>query len=59
MGCCRNDMTMTSTRNNNVSLFYHFMDTFSGRVHGVDMKEQTQSSMKPNRVSLEDIDYGG
>jgi len=52
-------MTMTSTRNNNVSLFYHFMDTFSGRVHGVDMKEQTQSSMKPNRVSLEDIDYGG
>ncbi|MCX5818475.1 MAG: hypothetical protein NT047_00955 [Deltaproteobacteria bacterium] len=29
---CRNILSMTSTRNHNVSLFCHFMDTFSAQV---------------------------
>lgn len=59
MDCCQNNMSMTSTRNNNVSMFIRLMDTFSECVHAVDMKKQVQSSMKPNRASLEDIGYGG
>jgi len=51
-------MSMTSTRNNNVSMFIYFMDTFSERVHAADMKKQVQSSIKPNRVSMEAIGYG-
>lgn len=52
-------MSMTSIRNNNVSMFSRFMDTFPERVHDVDIKKQIQSSIKPNRASLEDIGYGG
>ncbi len=34
---CRNILSMTSTRNDNVSLLYHFGDTFSGRIYYVDV----------------------
>ena len=37
--CCQNNMSMTSTRKNNVSMFVRFMDTFAERVHAVDMKK--------------------
>jgi hypothetical protein len=56
---CRNNLSMTSTRNNNMSTFCHFMDTFYECVHAVDMKKQVQSFIKPSRASLEDIGYGG
>ena len=52
-------MTMTSTRNNNVSLFYHFMDTFPGRVHAGDMKGQAQTTERLGYTRLEDIGHGG
>jgi len=55
---CRNNLSMTSTRNHNVSLLCHFMDTFSGGVHGVDIRKQFQYSKKPDRSTLEDIGYG-
>jgi hypothetical protein len=59
MGCCRNNLSMTSTRKNNVSLFCHFMDMFSERVHGGDMKQQAQTTEKPGQTSLEDVGHGG
>lgn len=68
MDCCRNNMSMTSTRNNNVSIFVNIMDTFSERIHDVDMKEQITGIVKPGRTSLtylcilcrqEDISYDG
>lgn len=58
MDCCRNNMSMTSTRNNNVSMYIRFMDTFSERVHAVDLKKQIESSIKPTRANLGDIGYG-
>ena len=66
--CCRNNLLMTSIRKNNVSMFCHFMDTFSGRVHAADMEEQVESIVILSQDSLacvcmarrqEDICYGG
>jgi len=37
--CCQNNMSMTSIRKNNVSMFVRFMDTFFERVHVVNMKK--------------------
>ena len=55
MNCFQNNMSMTSTRNNNVSMSICFVDTFPERVHTVDMNEQTLSITKPHRINLEDI----
>ena len=51
MGCCRNNLSMTSTRNHNVSIFTNFMDTFSERVHAVDMNEQAKPVTRHSRDS--------
>ena len=62
MNCCQNNMSMTSTRNNNVSMFIRYMDTFSERVHAVDMKERSQSAMTLDaeiNTKLQEIRYGG
>jgi hypothetical protein len=48
----QNNMSVTATRNNNVSLFVHFMDTFSERVHAADMKEHDTSLIRRNPVTL-------
>ena len=59
MNCCRNNMSMTSTQKLNVSMYLDFMDTFSGRVHAVDMKEQTQANTIPCPSNkMEDVGYG-
>ena len=59
-GCrYRNILSITSTRNHNVFLFCHFMDTFPGRLHAVDMKEQIPSAAIPGWTNLEGIGYGG
>ncbi len=52
---------MKSTRNNNVSLFRYFMDTYSEHVHAVDMKEQVQNIANTSQLhkqSCEFIDFG-
>lgn len=59
MNCCQNNMSMTSTRNNNVSMYILFMDTFSERVHAGDMKQQAQTTERPGQTSLEDVGHGG
>jgi len=53
-------MSMTSTRKINMSMYLGFVDTFMGRVHAVDMREQIQANkiLYPAN-SMEDIGYGG
>lgn len=59
MNCCRNNMSMTSTRKINVSMCLDFVDTFTERVHAVEMREQTQANKIPYPAnSMEDIGYG-
>lgn len=38
MDCCQNNMSMISTRNNNVSIFVCFVDTFSRNGSKVNLK---------------------
>ena len=40
-------------------MFIRFMDTFSERVHGEDMKEQMHTTERLWETSLEEIGYGG
>jgi hypothetical protein len=58
----QNNISMTSTRNKNVSPFRHFMDTFCGRVHAVGMNGRNQSVRGNCTVAannLEELGYGG
>jgi hypothetical protein len=60
MSCCRNNMSMTSTRKINMSMYLGFVDTFMGRVHAVDMKEQTQSNILTYSTdNMGDLGYDG
>jgi hypothetical protein len=59
MNCCRNNLSMTSTRKINASMYLDFMDTFTERVHAVGMKEQTQANRIPYPTNkTENIGYG-
>jgi hypothetical protein len=61
MNCCQNNMSMTSTRNNNMSMYCHFMDTFGKRVHDVDMNERAHATTKLDAAitdNLKELGYG-
>jgi len=58
----RNNLSMTSTRNHNVSLFCHFMDMFSECGHDADMNEQAYATTKLDAAitaNLKELGYDG
>ena len=59
---CHDNMSMSSTRDKNVSKYVNIMDMLCGRVHGMDTNLIIEIAAVADRLicaNMEDIGYGG
>jgi hypothetical protein len=56
--CCLGNVSMASTRRENVSMNRHSIDTFGGYVDGVDTSRSTNGATKAG-ANLRKLGYGG